>query len=116
MPRVLVADPISEAGLERLRQHADVDVHLKQTPAELRDRIAPYEALVVRSETRVSADIIEAGIHLKVIGRAGAGVDNIDVPTATRAGILVVNAPSGNTIAATEHTMAMMLALAISSS
>ncbi|MDQ6710054.1 MAG: phosphoglycerate dehydrogenase [Candidatus Dormibacteraeota bacterium] len=112
MPRVLVADPISEAGLERLRQHADVDVHLKQTPAELRDRIAPYEALVVRSETRVSADIIEAGIHLKVIGRAGAGVDNIDVPTATRAGILVVNAPSGNTIAATEHTMAMMLALA----
>jgi len=66
---------------------------------------------VVRSETRVSAEIIESGTHLKVIGRAGAGVDNIDVPSATRAGILVVNAPSGNTIAAAEHTMAMMLAL-----
>ena len=112
MPRVLVADPIAEAGLERLRQHAEVDVHLKQTPAELRDRIKPYEALVVRSETRVSAEIIEAANHLRVIGRAGAGVDNIDVPSATRAGILVVNAPSGNTIAAAEHTMAMMLALA----
>jgi len=111
VPRVLVADPIAEAGLERLRQHAQVDVHLKQTPAALRDRIPPYEALVVRSETRVSAEIIESGTHLKVIGRAGAGVDNIDVPSATRAGILVVNAPSGNTIAAAEHTMAMMLAL-----
>ena len=111
MPRVLVADPIADAGLERLRQHAQVDVHLKQTPAELRERIPGYEALIVRSETRVGADIIESGTHLKVIGRAGAGVDNIDVDSATRAGILVVNAPSGNTIAATEHTMAMMLAL-----
>jgi D-3-phosphoglycerate dehydrogenase / 2-oxoglutarate reductase len=112
VPRVLVADPIAEAGLERLRRHAQVDVHLKQTPAELRERIPGYEALIVRSETRVGAEIVESGTHLKVIGRAGAGVDNIDIESATRAGILVVNAPSGNTIAATEHTMAMMLALA----
>ena len=112
MPRVLVADPIAEAGLERLRSHAQVDVHLRQTPAELRDRIGQYEALVVRSETRVGAEIIEAGTRLKVVGRAGAGVDNIDVASATRAGVLVVNAPSGNPIAASEHTMAMMLALA----
>ncbi|MEO6797855.1 MAG: phosphoglycerate dehydrogenase [Candidatus Dormibacter sp.] len=112
MPRVLVADPIADAGVDRLRRHAQVDVQLRQTPADLRARIADYEALVVRSETRVTAEIIEAGTRLKVIGRAGAGVDNIDVASATRAGVLVVNAPSGNTIAAAEHTMAMMLALA----
>ena len=112
MPRVLVADPIAEAGIARLREHAEVDVQLKQSPAALAARIPEYDALIVRSETRVDANVIRAGTRLKVIGRAGAGVDNIDVDAATRAGVLVVNAPSGNTIAATEHTMAMMLALA----
>ncbi len=112
MLRVLVADPIAEAGISRLRKHAQVDVHLGQSPSELRQRIGEYDALVVRSETKVPAAVIEAGTRLKVIGRAGAGVDNIDVQTATRHGILVVNAPSGNTIAAAEHTVAMMLALA----
>ena len=112
MPRVLVADPIAEAGIARLREHAEVDVQLKQSPASLIARIPDYDALIVRSETRVDANVIQAGTRLKVIGRAGAGVDNIDVDAATRAGVLVVNAPSGNTIAATEHTMAMMLALA----
>ncbi|HET9847048.1 MAG TPA: phosphoglycerate dehydrogenase [Candidatus Dormibacteraeota bacterium] len=112
MSRVLVADPIAEAGLQRLREHAEVDVRLKQSPAALVDAIGDYDGLIVRSETRVEEKVIRAGRHLKVIGRAGAGVDNIDVEAATRAGILVVNAPSGNTIAATEHTMAMMLALA----
>ena len=87
-------------------------MRLKQSPAALVDAIADYDALIVRSETRVDERVIRAGQHLKVIGRAGAGVDNIDVEAATRAGILVVNAPSGNTIAAAEHTMAMMLALA----
>jgi len=110
--RVLVADPIAEAGINRLREHAEVDVELKQSPAALVGRIADYDALIVRSETRVDARVIDAGSRLKVIGRAGAGVDNIDVDAATRAGVLVVNAPSGNTIAAAEHTMAMMLALA----
>ena len=112
MSRVLVADPIAEAGINRLREHAEVDVELKQSPAALVGRIADYDALIVRSETRVDARVIDAGSRLKVIGRAGAGVDNIDVDAATRAGVLVVNAPSGNTIAAAEHTMAMMLALA----
>ncbi len=110
--RVLVADPIADEGISRLSQHAEVDVRLKQEPSELRARIADYDALVVRSETRVSAEIIEAGKRLRVIGRAGAGVDNIDVEAATRLGVLVVNAPSGNTVAAAEHTMALMLALA----
>ena len=112
MPRVLVADPIADAGISRLREHAEVDIELKQSPSALMTRIPDYDALIVRSETRVDAKVIRAGNRLKVIGRAGAGVDNIDVAAATRAGVLVVNAPSGNTIAAAEHTMAMMLALA----
>jgi D-3-phosphoglycerate dehydrogenase len=112
MARVLVADPIAEAGILRLKERADVDVHLRQSPAELRERIPEYEALVVRSETRVTGEVIEAGKRLRVIGRAGAGVDNIDMAAATRLGVLVVNAPSGNTVAAAEHTLALMLALA----
>jgi D-3-phosphoglycerate dehydrogenase len=112
MPQVLVADPIAAAGVERLRSHAEVDVKLKQSHAALLETIPDYDALIVRSETRVDQKIIAAGHRLKVIGRAGAGVDNIDVEAATRAGVLVVNAPSGNTIAAAEHTMAMMLSLA----
>jgi D-3-phosphoglycerate dehydrogenase / 2-oxoglutarate reductase len=111
VPRVLIADPIAQAGVERLQPHASVDVKVKQSPAALAEAIPDYDALIVRSETRVDRKIVEAGKRLKVIGRAGAGVDNIDVEAATRAGILVVNAPSGNTIAAAEHTMAMLLAL-----
>ena len=109
---MLVADPIAGAGIERLRSHAEVDVRLKLGRPELMEAIPDYDALIVRSETRVEEPVIRAGKQLKVIGRAGAGVDNIDVDAATRAGVLVVNAPSGNTIAAAEHTMAMMLALA----
>jgi len=110
--RVLIADPIADEGVARLRQHAEVEVRLKQPPATLRRLIADADALVVRSETRVDAELIEAGKRLRVIARAGAGVDNIDVEAATRLGVLVVNAPSGNTIAAAEHTIALMLALA----
>ncbi|HVH64448.1 MAG TPA: phosphoglycerate dehydrogenase [Candidatus Acidoferrum sp.] len=112
MPRVLVADPIADAGIQQLREHAEVEVRLKQSPAALVDAIPDFDALIVRSETRVDEKVIRAGKQLRVIGRAGAGVDNIDVEAATRAGILVVNAPSGNTIAAAEHTMALLLALA----
>jgi D-3-phosphoglycerate dehydrogenase len=112
MARVLVADAIAEEGIRRLREYADVDVRLREPAATLREVIADYDALVVRSETRVDAGLIEAATRLRVIGRAGAGVDNIDVDAATRRGILVLNAPSGNTVAAAEHTMAMMLALA----
>ncbi|MHB8509837.1 MAG: phosphoglycerate dehydrogenase [Candidatus Dormibacteria bacterium] len=111
-PRVLVADPIAEDGVALLRQTCDVDVRTGQDGAQLLAAIGDYDALVVRSETKVRAEHIEAGKRLRVIGRAGVGVDNIDVAAATRRGILVVNAPTGNTIAAAEHTIAMMMALA----
>jgi D-3-phosphoglycerate dehydrogenase len=110
--RVLVADPIADDGVEDLRKHFEVDVITGQKPEELLARIGEYDALVVRSETKVRADQISAASRMRIIGRAGVGVDNIDVEAATSAGILVVNAPAGNTIAAAEHTVAMMMALA----
>ena len=110
--RVLVADPIAEEGVERLRQVATVDVKLKLSVEELCREVPQYDALVVRSQTTVTAEIIEHGRNLRVIGRAGVGVDNIDVEAATRCGIVVVNAPSGNTVSAAEHTLALMLSLA----
>ena len=112
MPRLLVSDPLATEGLELLRTQGDVDVKLRMPPEDLLSVIGEYDALVVRSETRVTADVIDAGTRLQVVGRAGVGVDNIDVEAATRRGIPVVNAPTGNTIAAAEHTIAMMLALA----
>jgi len=111
-PRVLVADPIADDGVADLRKHFDVDVIPGQSPQELLARIGEYDALVVRSETKVKAEHIAAATRMKIIGRAGVGVDNIDLEAATQAGILVVNAPAGNTIAAAEHTVAMMMALA----
>jgi len=110
--KVLVADPVSEEGLELLRHHAEVDVKTELTPEELISIIGDYEALVVRSQTKVTAEVIQAGKKLQVIGRAGVGVDNINVDEATKCGIIVVNAPTGNTISAAEHTIALMLALA----
>ena len=112
MSRVLVADPIDEEGIALLREHAEVDVRLKLGEDELVRLIPDYDALVVRSETQVTARVLEAGARLKVVGRAGVGIDNIQVDAATRHGIVVVNAPTGNTIAAAEHTIAMLLALA----
>ncbi len=110
--RILVADPIGKEGLDILRHRAHVDVKPKLEPEELKAIIGDYDALVVRSKTRVTAEIIECGEKLKVIGRAGVGVDNIDVNAATKKGIVVVNAPTGNTVSAAEHTIALMLALA----
>jgi D-3-phosphoglycerate dehydrogenase len=112
MPRILVADPVDPEGIELLRTQGDVDVKLRLDPKDLISIIGEYDALVVRSETKVTADVIEAGQRLHVIGRAGVGVDNIDIEAATRKGIAVVNAPTGNTISAAEHTIAMMMALA----
>src|SRR5207302_8791992 len=112
MPRVLVSDPIAEEGIERLRQVAEVDVKTGLTPDELKRIIGDYDALAVRSETKVTADIIAEAGNLKIIGRAGVGVDNIDVKAATEKGIVVVNSPEGNTIAAAELTVAMLLSLA----
>ena len=110
--KVLVSDPLAEEGLSILRKSCGVDVRTELPEEELVRIIGDYDALVVRSGTTVTARIIDAGKRLKIIGRAGVGVDNIDVETATRRGIPVVNSPEGNTLAATEHTMAMMLALA----
>ena len=112
MPRVLVSDRLAEDGLEILRREAEVDLRLGLSPADLIEIIPDYQALVVRSETKVTLEVIDAGRELIVIGRAGVGVDNIDVEAATRRGVVVVNAPEGNTIAAAEHTIALMLALA----
>ncbi len=111
MSKVLVSDPIDQAGIDILSQVATVDVKTGLKPAELVAIIGEYDALMIRSGTRVTEEIIEAGTQLKIIGRAGVGVDNVDVPTATRKGIVVVNSPEGNTIAAAEHTLAMMLSL-----
>jgi len=110
--KVLIADPISDEGIDILRSYAQVDIKLNLKPEELISIIDDYEALVVRSQTQASSGVIEAGKKLQVIGRAGVGVDNIDVEEATRRGIVVVNAPTGNTTAATEHTIALMLVLA----
>jgi D-3-phosphoglycerate dehydrogenase len=112
MPRVLVTDPIAQDGIDALAREAEVDVKLRPAPDELLKLIAGYDALIVRSETKVTRQVIEAGKQLQVIGRAGSGVDNIDVEAATERGIVVVNAPTGNVISAAEHTIALMLALA----
>jgi len=110
--RVLVSDPLAEEGLVILRAAVDVDVKTDLKEDELCKIIGDYDALLVRSGTEVTAKVIEAGSRLKFIGRAGVGVDNVDVEAATRKGIIVANAPEGNTLAATEHTMAMMQSLA----
>jgi D-3-phosphoglycerate dehydrogenase len=109
---VLVSDPLAEEGIDILKGFCDVDVNTGLTEDQLVDIIGNYDALLVRSGTEVTARVIDAGTKLKFIGRAGAGVDNIDTDAATRRGIIVANAPEGNTLAATEHTMAMMLSLA----
>ncbi len=109
--KVLVSDPISDRGIEILRNEFDVDIATGLGASELIKLIGDYDALIVRSETQVTREVINAGKKLKIIGRAGVGVDNIDVNTATEQGIIVVNAPEGNTISAAEHTIAMMMAM-----
>jgi D-3-phosphoglycerate dehydrogenase len=111
MTKVLVSDPIDQAGIDILSQVATVDVRTGLPPEELKAIIGDYDALMIRSGTTVTADIIEAADKLRIIGRAGVGVDNVDVPAATKRGVLVVNSPEGNTIAAAEQALALMLAL-----
>ena len=110
--KVLIADSLSKEGIEIMKSIADVDIKTGLKESELISIIGGYDGLVVRSQTQVTAPIIEAGKKLLVIGRAGVGVDNIDLEAATRRGILVVNAPTGNTFSAAEHAIALMLALA----
>ena len=110
--KVLVADPISNVGIDILRSYAQVDIKPGLKPEELISTIGDYEALIVRSQTKVPAKVIEAGKRLQVIARAGVGIDNIDVEEATQRGIMVVNAPTANTVSAAEHTIALILASA----
>lgn len=112
--KVLVSDSMSDVGLAALRAAPNVEVDLQPglSPARLLEIIPAYDALLVRSATQVTADVLRAGTRLRVVGRAGVGVDNIDVEAATQAGIIVVNAPTGNVVAAAEHTIAMLMALA----
>ncbi len=112
MSRILIADPIAQDGIDLLKHEADVDVRTGMAPDELISAIPEYDALVVRSETRVTADVFAAGKKLRAVGRAGVGVDNIDLNAATERGVIVVNAPLGNTISAAEHAIGLMLALA----
>jgi D-3-phosphoglycerate dehydrogenase / 2-oxoglutarate reductase len=109
--KVLVREKIADSGVDLLRQNFDVELGLEMSEGELLEAIAGYDALLVRSATQVTAELIDRADRLKVIGRAGTGVDNVDIPAATRRGIVVANAPESNSIAAAEHTLALMLAL-----
>src|SRR5215467_5216171 len=110
LPLVLVADPIADEGLAILSQRARVEIAAGQ-PKLLAEHLPDADALLVRSETRVTAEMLAGASKLRVIGRAGAGVDTIDVTAATERGIVVVNAPGGNSVAAAEHALALMFAL-----
>jgi len=109
--KVLVKEKIADSGVELLRQSFEVDLGLEMSDEELREAIGSYDAILVRSATQVTAELIERADNLKVIGRAGTGVDNVDIPAATRRGIIVANAPESNSVAAAEHTLALALAL-----
>jgi D-3-phosphoglycerate dehydrogenase len=110
--RVLVAEKIAETGVDMLRERFDVDLGTDWSREELIEKIGAYHGILIRSATQLDAELIERADSLKVIGRAGVGVDNVDVPAATKRGIVVANAPEANTVAAAEHTVALMLALA----
>ena len=111
--RVLISDPLAQPGLDLLQDAGlDVDVRTDLTPAELIAAIPAYDALIIRSGTRVTAAVVAAADRLKVIARAGVGLDNVDIPAATQRGVTVVNAPTGNVAAAAEHALALLMALA----
>lgn len=112
MAKILVADEISQEGVEILGQSLEVAYQPEISAGDLLESIDGYQGLLVRSRTRVTADVIKRGKSLKVVGRAGVGVDNIDIQAATEAGVLVINSPEGNTASAAEHTVALMLSLA----
>lgn len=113
MYRILVSDSLAEEGLKILKDEKEfeVEVKTKLTPEELKKIIKDYDALLVRSSTKVNKEIIEAGVKLKIIGRAGVGLDNVDAAAASKRGIIVMNTPGGNTISTAEHTMSMLLSL-----
>src|SRR5499427_3601900 len=111
-PRVLVTEPLSESGLELLRADFDVDDRPELAADGLAEAIGAYDALIVRSQTKVTAEVLERAERLRVVARAGIGLDNVDVDAATRRGVMVVNAPQSNIVSAAEHTIALLLAQA----
>ncbi len=114
VPKVLVADPISQSGLDELARAGALEVtkQIGLTEAALIDLIPEFSAVVVRSETKITAGVLQAGTQLRVVGRAGVGVDNVDVETATRRGVIVMNAPGGNTVSTAEHAFSLLLCAA----
>ena len=112
-PKVLVADPVSERGIAELQEGGLLDVTVKTglKEDELLKIIGEFDGLVVRSQTKVNARVIEAAKNLKVVGRAGVGVDNVDVEAATKRGIVVMNTPAGNTISTAEHAFSLLMAI-----
>jgi D-3-phosphoglycerate dehydrogenase / 2-oxoglutarate reductase len=110
--KVLITEKLADRGVELLREDFEVDVLLGLGPEELLERIGEYDGLIIRSATRVTAEVIGRAENLRAIGRAGIGVDNIDIEAATKRGVLVANAPESNTVAAAEHTLGLMLAAA----
>jgi len=114
VPKVLVADSISQRGVDELAFDGalDVLVQTKLAPAKLLEIIPEFAALIVRSETKVTAEVLNSAKKLRVVGRAGVGVDNVDVETATRRGVLVLNAPGGNTVSTAEHAFSLLLCVA----
>src|SRR5574341_1285480 len=112
--KILISDNLSKLGVNLLRRYEQfqVDLNVGLKPEELKKIIGDYQALIVRSETKVTPEIIAAADNLKVIGRAGTGVDNINVPAATARGIVVMNAAGGNSVTTAEHTISLMMSLA----
>lgn len=111
-PKVLIPEKVSPDGLRLLQASLDVHERQKLNPDELENIIGEYEALIVRSETKVTSSLLAAGKKLRVVARAGVGVDNVDLDAATKLGIIVVNSPQGNINAAAEHTIALLMAVA----
>ena len=111
--KVLVSDNLGEIGIEMFQKEEGIEVDVKTglSPDELKSIIHEYDALVIRSATKVTAEIIKAGTNLKVVGRAGIGLDNVDIPAATKQGVIVMNTPGGNVVTTAEHAIAMMLSL-----
>lgn len=111
-PRIIITDPLAQEGIDLLREHFDVDLRYNLSPQELEQVIGGYSAIIVRSGTKVTARILDAGRQLQAVGRAGSGLDNIDVSAARDLGVKVLNCPGANSVAVAEHTMALILALA----
>lgn len=113
MIKVLVSDALGDAGIQMFKETAAIDVDVKTglSPLELQEIVGDYDALVIRSATKVTEDILDAGKKLKVVGRAGIGLDNVDIPAATKRGVVVMNTPTGNVVTTAEHAIAMMMSL-----